>query len=234
MQVREGMSEVVLTIGPGHTLREAAAAMCRRSVGAAIVARPGSARPGRDHRAGHPASSIGEGEDPDKELVADHLTAKLTFASPDWSLEQAAAAMVRGRLSPSGGGRRRRARRDPLDARHRALLDGGRRDLRGPGGRRGLGRQQRLSSLSRAARAQCWVLLGQRRDVAARVPDPAITADDEDHAADDREDPVDRRADHDQRDPERADERDQLGPGRWISSPTGGAGRARSSAHGWT
>ena len=40
MFVREGMSEVVLTVGPGHTLREAAAAMCRRKVGAAIVIDP--------------------------------------------------------------------------------------------------------------------------------------------------------------------------------------------------
>ena len=40
--------------------------------------------------------SVGAGQDPDTELVADHLTANLTFASPDWSLEQAAAAMVRG------------------------------------------------------------------------------------------------------------------------------------------
>jgi CBS domain-containing protein len=37
MEVRAGMSEVVLTIGPGHTLRDAAAAMGRRRVGAAVV-----------------------------------------------------------------------------------------------------------------------------------------------------------------------------------------------------
>jgi CBS domain-containing protein len=42
--------------------------------------------------------AIGSGEDPDRELVTDHLTSDLTFASPDWSLEQAAAAMVRGRF----------------------------------------------------------------------------------------------------------------------------------------
>ena len=40
--------------------------------------------------------SVGAGQDPDKELVAEHLTSHLTFASPEWSLEQAAAAMVRG------------------------------------------------------------------------------------------------------------------------------------------
>jgi CBS domain-containing protein len=95
MLVREGMTKVVLTVGPGHTLREAAGAMCRRNVGAAVVLDPDGQGPGliteRDV-----LLSVGAGMDPDRERVADHLTAKLTFASPDWSLEQAAAAMVRG------------------------------------------------------------------------------------------------------------------------------------------
>ena len=34
--------------------------------------------------------------DPDRESVADHLTRDVVFAAPDWSLEEAAAAMVRG------------------------------------------------------------------------------------------------------------------------------------------
>jgi CBS domain-containing protein len=95
MQVREGMSEVVLTVGPDHSLREAAAAMSRRHVGAAVVLDPEAPGPGviteRDI-----LHSVGSGEDPDKERVADHLTSKLTFAAPDWSLERAAVAMVRG------------------------------------------------------------------------------------------------------------------------------------------
>jgi CBS domain-containing protein len=95
MRVREGMSEVVLTVGPGHTLRDAAAAMSRRHVGAAVVLDPEAPGPGviteRDL-----LHSIGAGEDPDRERVADHLTSDLTFAAPDWSLERAAAAMVRG------------------------------------------------------------------------------------------------------------------------------------------
>ena len=37
MQVREGMSEVVLTVGPSHTLREAAATMVEKGTGAALV-----------------------------------------------------------------------------------------------------------------------------------------------------------------------------------------------------
>jgi len=95
MQVREGMSTVVLTVGPGHTLREAAAAMAERRVGAAVVLDPDGMGPGiiteRDV-----LQSVAGGQDPDAEKVADHLTADLVFASPSWSLEQAAAAMVKG------------------------------------------------------------------------------------------------------------------------------------------
>jgi CBS domain-containing protein len=97
MQVREGMTEVVLSIGPGHTLRDAATAMHSRNVGAAVVLDPEAPGPGliteRDI-----LRSVGSGGDPDKEVVADHLSSRLTFASPDWSLEQAAAAMVRGKF----------------------------------------------------------------------------------------------------------------------------------------
>ena len=46
MHVREGMSEVVLTVGPDHTLRQAAEAMCRRNVGAAVVIDPEEQGPG--------------------------------------------------------------------------------------------------------------------------------------------------------------------------------------------
>ena len=95
MRVREGMSEVVLTIGPQHTLRDAAASMSQRHVGAAVVIDPDAPGPGviteRDI-----LHSVAAGQNPDAELVADHLTARLTFAAPLWSLEQAAAAMVKG------------------------------------------------------------------------------------------------------------------------------------------
>jgi CBS domain-containing protein len=95
MQVRDGMSETVLTVGPGHTLRDAARLMSERKVGAAIVMDPDAPGPGilteRDI-----LYSVGAGEDPDEERVAEHLTSDLVFAAPDWSLEQAAAAMVRG------------------------------------------------------------------------------------------------------------------------------------------
>ena len=95
MQVKDGMSGVVLTINPGHSLREAAKAMADRSVGAAVVVDPEEPGPGiiteRDV-----LQSIAAGQSPDSEKVADHLSGRLTFAAPDWSLERATEAMVRG------------------------------------------------------------------------------------------------------------------------------------------
>jgi len=95
MQVRDGMSEMILAVGPSHTLRDAARLMSQRGVGAAVVIDPDGHGPGilteRDV-----LTSIGAGQDPDRELVADHLTRDVVFAEPTWSLEEAAAAMVRG------------------------------------------------------------------------------------------------------------------------------------------
>jgi CBS domain-containing protein len=95
MQVRDGMSSMVLTVGPGHTLREASKLMADRRVGAAVVLDPDAAGPGilteRDV-----LDAIGRGQDVDVETVSDHLTSDAVFASPDWSLEEAAVAMVRG------------------------------------------------------------------------------------------------------------------------------------------
>jgi CBS domain-containing protein len=95
MQVRDGMSGVVLTVNPGHSLRDAASQMSERGVGAAVVIDPEQPGPGilteRDV-----LNSIGRGDSPDGERVCDHLSSDLTFAAPDWSLERAAEAMVRG------------------------------------------------------------------------------------------------------------------------------------------
>ena len=95
MQVRDGMSDVVLAVGPGHSLRHAAKLMAQRKVGAAVVIDPDGNGPGivteRDV-----LESVARGQDPDAEQVGEHLTANLVCAQPDWSLEQAAAAMVRG------------------------------------------------------------------------------------------------------------------------------------------
>jgi CBS domain-containing protein len=94
MQVHEGMSAIVLTIGPGHTVRDAAAAMHAKGVGAAVVLDPDAQGPGliteRDV-----LHAVAQGLDPGTERVSSHLSSNLTFAAPDWSLEHAAEVMVR-------------------------------------------------------------------------------------------------------------------------------------------
>jgi len=95
MQVRDSMSTDVLSIGPDHTLRQASRQMAVRRVGAAVVHDPDGDGIGilteRDVLA-----ALGAGQDPDRERVGDHLTAELVFATPTWTLEQAAEAMMRG------------------------------------------------------------------------------------------------------------------------------------------
>jgi len=94
MQVRDGMSEVVLTVGPTHTLREAAAMMAEKRIGAALVSDDETPVPciltERDI-----LLSLGAGQDPDVERVGDHMSDSVIAASPDWSLERAAAEMSR-------------------------------------------------------------------------------------------------------------------------------------------
>lgn len=95
MQVRDGMSHEVLTVGPGHTLREAARLMKERGIGSAVVIDPDEPGPGilteRDV-----LEAVGAGQDVDTERVCDHLTSDLVFAEPGWSLEQAATTMSKG------------------------------------------------------------------------------------------------------------------------------------------
>jgi CBS domain-containing protein len=95
MRVRDAMSTTVLTVGPEHTLREAARRMADRGVGAAVVHDPDSQGTGilteRDV-----LRAVGAGLDPDRERVGGHLTAELVYATPDWTLAQAAEAMSRG------------------------------------------------------------------------------------------------------------------------------------------
>jgi CBS domain-containing protein len=95
MKVKDGMSRVVLSVGPAHTLRQAAKMMAAQHVGAAVVL---------DHdRSGigilterDILKSVGADQDPDVEMAAGHQTQDVVFASPDWTLEEAAKTMVSG------------------------------------------------------------------------------------------------------------------------------------------
>lgn len=95
MQVRDAMSNVVLTVGPEHTLRRTASLMTERRVGSAVVVDPDGAGVGiiteRDV-----LYAIGRGLDPDVERTAAHITWDVVYAGPDWTITDAAAAMVRG------------------------------------------------------------------------------------------------------------------------------------------
>lgn len=92
MEVRQGMSNVVLTVGPGHSLREAARKMAEKGVGAAIVVDEQEPGP-RVVSERDILISLGRGEDPDTERVGDHMSDSMIAASPGWSLERAAVEM---------------------------------------------------------------------------------------------------------------------------------------------
>lgn len=93
--VRDAMSTTVLTIGPGHSLRQAARLMAARRVGSAVVMDPDGSGVGilteRDL-----LNAVGAGLDPDTETAAAHLTRDVVYAGPAWTLHEAAAAMLRG------------------------------------------------------------------------------------------------------------------------------------------
>ncbi|MGF1344781.1 CBS domain-containing protein [Streptomyces flavovirens] len=95
MLVRDAMSTVVLTIGPAHTLRQAARLMSARRIGAAVVHDPDTCGLGilteRDILV-----AVGSGQDPDIETAGAHTTTDVVFASPVWTLDEAAGAMTHG------------------------------------------------------------------------------------------------------------------------------------------
>ncbi|MFE6162101.1 cyclic nucleotide-binding/CBS domain-containing protein [Streptomyces sp. NPDC056486] len=95
MLVRDAMSTTVLTIGPAHTLHQAARLMSARRVGAAVVLDPDTYGLGilteRDV-----LISVGLGQNPDIETAGTHTTTDVVFAAPSWTLEEAADAMSHG------------------------------------------------------------------------------------------------------------------------------------------
>jgi CBS domain-containing protein len=93
--VASAMSTEVLSVGPGHTLRQVAAIMASAKVGSAVVHDTDGSGVGiiteRDI-----LRSVAANEDLDAEIAGDHQTSEVVFASPSWSLLEAADAMKRG------------------------------------------------------------------------------------------------------------------------------------------
>ncbi|MEU4149752.1 CBS domain-containing protein [Streptomyces sp. NPDC026659] len=97
MLVRDAMSTVVLTVGPTHTLRQAAALMSARHVGAAVVLDPDAGGGTGILTERDVLNSVGLGQNPDTETVQTHATTTaVVFAAPTWTLREAARAMTHG------------------------------------------------------------------------------------------------------------------------------------------
>jgi len=93
--VREAMNPVGVTVGSGHTMREAARRMIAGRTGAAVVIDPELQAPGivteRDL-----LRCVSDGCDLDVEKVGAHLTANVVYADADWPLVRAAEQMTNG------------------------------------------------------------------------------------------------------------------------------------------
>ena len=95
MLVQEVMSEDVITIAPGLTLRDTAKLMASKKVGSVVVHDPDGQGVGiiteRDI-----LRAVADDRDPDVETAGGHLTSELVYAAPRWTLEEATEAMRRG------------------------------------------------------------------------------------------------------------------------------------------
>jgi CBS domain-containing protein len=93
MHVGDLMRKDVVTVGPAQSLREAAAIMTSKQVGAAVVATDDS--PGiiseRDL-----LRAVAAGADLDQAQVRDHMTSKAICASTNWDAQTAARTMLDG------------------------------------------------------------------------------------------------------------------------------------------
>lgn len=93
LRVKDAMVPVSAVVGLDHTLRQASVRMIQNRTGAAVVldgSLPGpSVITERDL-----LKSLAEDQDPDVEIVADHMTGELITAAPSWPLSRAAALMV--------------------------------------------------------------------------------------------------------------------------------------------
>ena len=93
--VASAMSTEVLSVGPGHTLRQVAVVMASAKVGSAVVHDTDGAGVGiiteRDI-----LRAVANGDDVDAEAAGDHQTTDVVFATPTWTLIEASDAMSRG------------------------------------------------------------------------------------------------------------------------------------------
>lgn len=96
IQIREAMTRGFLLLSRTDTLTDAARGMLERGLGAAVVEPPKRNAPPGIVTDRELLRVVGTGGDPGGEQLADHLSMRMTFSAPDWSLKQATEAMSRG------------------------------------------------------------------------------------------------------------------------------------------
>ncbi len=92
----EAMSTQLLTVGRDTSLREASKRMIERPAGSALVEPPKRGKRPDIFTERVLLHAVAAGRDVDREVMADHPNAQMTFSAPEWSLRQAAEAMVTG------------------------------------------------------------------------------------------------------------------------------------------
>ncbi len=93
--MRSAMTPAVVSVGPSHTLQQAAQKMAEHNVGSAVIIDPDGFGPGiiteRDV-----LRAVAKGDNPSVANVGDYLTDEATVCEPDASLVDAATTMIRG------------------------------------------------------------------------------------------------------------------------------------------
>lgn len=95
IQIREAMNRDYATIDRDATIREAARVMADRARGAAVLLPPRRRRPPEIITERDVLQSVAAAQDPDASGLGGRRS-RTTFSAPDWSLEQAAEAMIKG------------------------------------------------------------------------------------------------------------------------------------------
>jgi CBS domain-containing protein len=96
LKVRELASTAAVTVGPGHTLREAATLMSTHKVGSAVVQDAEELAGILTER--DVLHAVAAGVDADADTVSDHMTHDVVTAGPDWDVVEAATVMAERRI----------------------------------------------------------------------------------------------------------------------------------------
>lgn len=96
IQISEAMNRDFLTVDRKATMRDVAASMIEKDVGAALVSNPARFAPPDIVSERDLVRAAGRDQVLGQVAIADELESRTTYSAHDWSLRQAAEAMVKG------------------------------------------------------------------------------------------------------------------------------------------